>query len=57
MNNTELGFSAILASFVALPAIAKLSTQALEWLFSKVRRSRGGPESRDLAGVRMTPRV
>jgi hypothetical protein len=37
MNNTELGFSAILAAFMALPAIAKISAELLEWMFSKIR--------------------
>lgn len=40
MTNTELGFSAVLAAFVALPGIAKLSAGALGWLLLKIRSRR-----------------
>jgi len=36
MNNTELGFSALLAAFVALPAVAKLAADSMNWIFSKL---------------------
>jgi hypothetical protein len=45
MSNTELGFSAVLAALIALPAIAKLSAEALDWLFLKLRPRKSG-ESR-----------
>lgn len=36
MTNTELGFAAILASFIALPMVAKLFSEILDWIFSKL---------------------
>lgn len=53
MSNTELGFSAILASFIALPAIAKLSAEGLEWLFSKIKLRK--PPKREARKVSLRP--
>ena len=36
MNNVELGFSALLGAFVALPAFAKLFAVVLDQLFAKI---------------------
>jgi hypothetical protein len=36
MTNIELGFSALLAALIALPAVARLSAVSLDWLFAKI---------------------
>ena len=37
MSTIELTFSGILLSLIALPLIAKVFAETLDWLFSKIR--------------------
>jgi len=49
MSSIELGFSLVLVSFILLPAVARLSSEIIDWLFSKLKFRRSNQRTGESA--------